>query len=337
MRARRRESGIVLVLVLVFVLLLVTSVATFLRRAVLDATIVENRDAIARAEALARGGVNLAIALLLEDRLRESNGGLQAETPHDVWSRAESLELPIDEEASLRLDIEDAAARLNLNALFAEGSVRDGASEVLLVALLEHALREAEIEAGEFDPGELARNLIDWVDADQAALRGGLEDDTYQLLEPPYRAANRPLLTVDELGLVDGFDQRVIEALRPFVTVHPYVDGDGINPNTAPPWVLGVLFHGVAGDYRLATVDTAERIVRVREQGRLLCGENATDPVCTPLSESVPGEVYPPLSYTSDVFVVRAQGRVRDVRRTVEATIDRSVATAPLVLSWRVR
>jgi general secretion pathway protein K len=336
--ARRRESGIILVMVLVFLLLLVSGVATFLRRAVLDVTIVENRDAVARAEALARGGVRIAIALLLEDRLRESNGGLRAETPHDVWGRAEALELPIDEDARLRLRVEDAAARLNLNALFAEGAPRDGATEVLLVALLERAIDEAGIAADrEYDPRELARNLIDWIDTDEVALRGGLEDDPYLRQEPPYRAANRPLLSVDELGLVEGFDPSLVNALRPYITVFPYVDGEGINPNTAPPWVLGALFHGVAGDYRLATADIAERVVRVREQGRLLCAETATDPACTTLSEAVPGEIYPPPSYTSDVFIVYAEAHVREIRRTVEAAIDRSDATSPLILSWRVR
>jgi type II secretory pathway component PulK len=159
----------------------------------------------------------------------------------------------------------------------------------------------------------------------------------YQRKQPPYRAANRALLSVDELALVEGFDAELVEALRPSVTVFPWARGGGINPNTAPPWVLALLFHGIAGDYRLASAQVVEDVVKQREAGRLLCDETADDPACTKLSESVPGEVFPPPSFTSDVLEVEATARVGDVRRTVEAAIDRSDPQAPLILSWRVR
>ena len=54
---RRRSSGFVLVVVIFFAVLLMSSIATFLRRATIDASIISNRDHAARAEALARGGV----------------------------------------------------------------------------------------------------------------------------------------------------------------------------------------------------------------------------------------------------------------------------------------
>jgi general secretion pathway protein K len=204
-----------LVLVLVFVLLLVGSIATFLHRAVLDATIVANRDATSRAEALARGGVRLATALLLEDRLEEQASGLRAETRRDPWARARRLALPLADDATLSLRVEDAGARLDLNALFEEGKLRDPASEVLLVELFARVLADAGLATarGGPEPGELARSLIDYVDADTEDLRGGYEDDWYQRQDPPYRAANRPLLSVDELGLVRGFDAALVEAL----------------------------------------------------------------------------------------------------------------------------
>lgn len=335
--ARRRESGVILVMVLVFLLLLVSSVAAFQRRAVLDATIVQNRDGVARAEALARGGVRLAWALLLEDQLRESQGGIGAETRYDVWARAEQLTLPLDEDSTLELFIEDTASRINLNALFAQGTTRDPASETLLVALFETIIRNAEFPPErQYDSRELARNLVDWIDTDQAALRGGLEDDVYQRQEPPYRAPNRPLLSLDELALVEGFDAPLLEALRPYLTVYPYVDGDGINPNTAPPWVLAVLYHGVAGDYRMAEPSLAENLVRLRDRGRLLCSESLDDPLCAPLSESVPGEMYPPPTFDTDLFRVRAAARVGSVTRTLEAVLDRSDPNQALVLAWRM-
>ena len=63
----RRDEGFVLVIVIFFIVLLIAGVATFLHRATLDSAIVRNRDYGARAEALARGGVNVAKILLLQD------------------------------------------------------------------------------------------------------------------------------------------------------------------------------------------------------------------------------------------------------------------------------
>jgi len=49
----------------------------------------------------------------------------------------------------------------------------------------------------------LADTLADWVDADiDAQFPNGAEDEYYLLLERPYRAANRPLVSISELRLV---------------------------------------------------------------------------------------------------------------------------------------
>lgn len=337
---RRRERGIVLVIVLIFLLLLVGSVATFGRRATLDRTIASNRDSVARAEALARGGVRLATALILEDRIRDEQRQLDVETRYDVWARTRDLALPIAEDSRLSLVIEDAGARLNLNALFDEGNPLDAATEVFLVELIDKAIADAQISPDEadYDALELARSLIDYIDLDETGQRGDPEDDYYQRQEPPYRAANRPLLSLDELALVRGFEPRLIEALRPYLTVYPYVDGAGINPNTAPPWVLGVLYHGVAGDYRFASLDDVQRLVRTRDDGAVLCPEDQTNPLCTAaIQEVVVGETFPPATSVSNVFLVTADARVGDVRRRLEAVLDRSDPREPLVLYWRVR
>jgi general secretion pathway protein K len=188
-----------------------------------------------------------------------------------------------------------------------------------------------------YDAEELAHDLMDYVDADDAGLRGGLEDDVYQSQDPPYRAANRPLLSLDELRLVDGFDGRLVEALRPYVTVHPWARGDGINPNTAPPWVLALLYHGTSGDYRFADESAVRRVLDIREHDGILCAADATDPRCTPLGEAVPGEVFPPPSFVAEVFQLTAVARMGEVEREVFAVVDRSDAAEPVLLAWQVR
>ena len=79
-------------------------------------------------------------------------------------------------------------------------------------------------------PEELAHNLMDWIDVDDQRLEGGAEDDSYLAREPAYRAANTPLLAIDDLGLVEGFDPALVEALRPYVGVYPLAGGNGNQP-----------------------------------------------------------------------------------------------------------
>ncbi len=335
----RRQRGFVLVVVLFFAMLLFASTTTFLARATVDSRIARNRDQSARAEALARGGVRLAVAVLLQDLVQQNELGLPAlETSQDLWAQVSGVELPVPDGGILRVRIEDMGSRLNLNALFGEGT-DDDERVAFLTAFLEKVIEEMPGRPEEklYEPDDLARSLIDWVDEDEDSLRGGYEDDYYQEQDPPYRAANRPLLSVDEIALVEGFDEPVVEALRPYLTVFPYVDGGGINPNTAPPWLLASLFVGTAGDRRLAGEDQVRAVLRARERGELLCPGELNAPGCTNYEPIVEGKIYPEPAWESSVFQVVAEARYGEIRRSVEAVVDRSEPSQPRFLAWRVR
>lgn len=334
----RRERGIVLVVVLVFVLLLTGAIATFLRRATVDAMIARHRDETAEAESLARGGVRLAVALLLEDRLLEEAAGFRSETLLDVWARAGAVEIPAPEGSRLHLRIEDTSARLDLNALLDDDGAPRKNAELYLVQLLERVIDDmpGRPEQKRYDPEELARNLLDYIDEDEVGQNGGRENDAYQKRTPAAQAPNRPLLSVDELRLVEGYDGPLVDALSHYVTVFPYAKADGINPNTAPPHVLGVLFHGVGTEMGLADEETVRRVLKAREAGEVLCADEAKNPACSPLSAVVEGEIFPPPTLESDVFRIVAEASVGEVRRSARAVIDRSKPDEPLLLSWQV-
>lgn len=346
MRAAGRQRGVVLLIVLFFALLLSASIATFLKRATVDALLARNRDAMARAEALARGGVQLAEALLIEDEANDeaSEAASALDTGLDAWSRIGQTTIETRAGATLHLQIDDAGARLNLNALFrfdpdAEEGVPDR-TEAFLLAFLEKMIDELPLEQrARYDARELTDNLIDYVDADDVRRAGGLENDYYQSQTPPYRAANRPLLSVEEIGLIEGFDADLLDVIRPYVTVHPFAGGAGVNPNTAPPHILALIFYNDGVDLRFVQEDEVRKILEVRDEGRIFCpNEGQSDEACTPMSEIVPNSesIHPPLSYHSDVFAVRSEASVGGVQRTVEAVIDRTVLEEPQVLSWRV-
>lgn len=336
--AARRQQGLVLASVLFFVLLTVSTIATFQSRATVDGLIARNRDFSSRCEALARGGVQLGVALLLQDRLDEQKADFRSDSVDDVWATVGGFETP--DGGRLRLRIEDTSARVNLNALLGEdGQARDELSELFLAEILSKIVEEMPGRPEEkiYDPLELAQNLIDFIDRDDVSVRGEAENDYYQSQKPPYEAANRPFLSIEEVGRVEGFDRNLVEALRPYATVHPIAGADGVNPNTAPAWVLASLYHGAAGDFQMAREDDVRRILDIRESGGILCSDDADVETCTPIRDALPGEIFPPPTYSSDVFRITAEARYGDVKRTVEAVVDRSDVMAPAILSWRVR
>jgi hypothetical protein len=49
----------------------------------------------------------------------------------------------------------------------------------------------------------------------------------------------------------------------------------------------------------------------------------------------VTNAIFPEPAYSSDVFVITATGRVRDVTRRIEVVLDRGDGSAPRLLSWR--
>lgn len=344
MTRSRTRRGIVLPVVLFFTLLLSSSIATFLKRATVDAILSRNRDAMARTEALARGGVELAKALLIEDRASEalSADGLRTDSTLDRWAHAGDAVITTPGGAELRLHIEDTGARLDLNSVFQldDAGALDDRAEPFLIAFLEKMIEELPLDVRAlYDPRELAENLVDYVDPDDTRIGGGLEDDYYQQQSPPYRAANGPLLSVDQLGLVEGFDADLVEIIRPYVTVYPYVGGGGVNPNTAPPHVLALIFYNDGIDLRLAKEEDIGRMLDVRSSGDLLCKTaGQTETGCVPIGEILPNadSIFPPLAFSSDTFIVRSEARAGEVRRTVETVVDRSTLTDPALLSWKV-
>ena len=226
-----RQQGVVLLIVLFFALLLTSSIATFTRRTLIDASVARNRDAAARAEALARSGIRLGKSVLIMDRIQEEATQQAIDSQQDAWSQLAGIEIPAGDGASLKIKIEDSGMLFNLNSIFdyADGGAAYAETDLFLDAFFEKVIDEMKIPPGEkvYDIGELTEALMDWVDADGARLKGGLEDTYYQLQQPPYKAANGPLMSVDDLFLIEGFDHQLVEALRPYITVAPFAGGGG--------------------------------------------------------------------------------------------------------------
>jgi type II secretory pathway component PulK len=84
---------------------------------------------------------------------------------------------------------------------------------------------------------ELGACIVDWRDQDSELTLafGSAEDSYYNNLLAPYAAKNSDIEVLDELPLIKGFDDKVLEKVKDYVTIY----GDGrININTASEVVL---------------------------------------------------------------------------------------------------
>ena len=79
------------------------------------------------------------------------------------------------------------------------------------------------------DPEGLVAAVRGWIDTE-------VEDDWYLLQDPPYRPANRLLVSAGELRMVRGVDEAAYRALAPHVTALP-ATGTALNVMAAPALV----------------------------------------------------------------------------------------------------
>jgi type II secretory pathway component PulK len=144
---------------------------------------------------------------------------------------------------------------------------------------------------------------------------------------------NRPVFSLDELAPVPGMDPLLLEALKAYFTPYPMfpgADGGGVNLNTAPAHVLGLLYHGVGDDYRMVDQRDVFQLLKGRDEGMIFCPSSTTPP-CTNALQAMgiaAGEaVFPPLTFQSRVFSVDVEASVGETRACVHTVIDRGAGS----------
>lgn len=223
---KTRQHGVAIVLAMGVVALAAMAAAAIMVSQSTWARQVELTTDHIQARSVLLAGADWARAVLADDR-RLSN----VDHLGEPWA----LKLPPMpvENGELVGQIEDQQGKFNLNNLVTQGKIN--------VAQLAH-FRNLLATLGL--PAELADALADWIDADsQPQPRDGAEDAYYLALNPPYLAANQPLIDIDELALVRGFDDNVRARLRPYVSALPTVTA--VNVNTAPAEVIAAVIDGM--------------------------------------------------------------------------------------------
>lgn len=203
----------------------------------------------------------------------------------------------------------DAQGKFNLNNL-----VRGGNPSPPDIGTFQHLLRSLGL-----DPN-LADAVIDWIDADGNARSSGAEDIDYLQMTPPYRAANQPMQSVEELRLVRGFTRDTVNKLRLWVTALP--QPTEINVNTADKEVLSALFHTLPA----TAIDQIITQRPYKEQAAL----------AAKLQELAAGKTLPQAFYgiKSSYFEVEITTLFGRYQRTTQALIQRSTGEAGFRALW---
>jgi general secretion pathway protein K len=255
----------------------------------------------AQAEALRRGALDFASVLLLRDAAKGNTDNL-----NEIWAQ-KVPPLPSDV-GVIGISITDAQSRFNVNNL-----LRNGAPSASDIGVFQRLLQTQGL-----DP-TLTEALRDWLDTDTVASPGGAEDTEYLSLPHPYRAANQPLQSVDELRLVRGFTPEVVEKLRPYLIALP--EATPININTAPEGVLMALSADLADN-------VVKQFVAMRQSQPL------TD--TGQLQSLLPsGRPLPPnISVATNYFLVNMDIRVGRLTRRSEALIHRLPGAKTTEIVW---
>lgn len=301
MRAKQRGVAIVLAMGVVALAAIAASAimisqSTWSRQSELTADHVQARN-------LVQAGVDWTRAVLSEDRRASSVDHLG-----EPWA-LRLAPIPVDN-GEITGYIDDQQGLFNLNNLVLGGKVS--------VAQLAYFRRLLSILGL---PTTLADALADWIDADgELQSASGAEDAYYLALDPPYLAANRPLIDVGELALVRGVDDNVIARLRPFVTALPgYTQ---INVNTAPAEVLAAIVEGM-------DLDAARALVVQRDKTYF---RNAPD-----FSSRVPRGLRVPveeITVGSDFFMVTLRATIGQTEARGTALLQRENTGWPAIV-WR--
>jgi general secretion pathway protein K len=177
----------------------------------------------AQADLYAQAGVDWARGVLAQD----ARSAREIDSLDEGWAQPIAA-LPV-ERALVAGDIADEQGKFNLNNLV--NGTRASPPDARMFRELLAALTL---------PPDLADAVVDWIDPDtDLAGSGGAEDAYYLSLRRPYRAANRPMVQVEELYRVRGFDAAAVAKLRPYVSALP--GRTATNVNTAPDVVLAAL------------------------------------------------------------------------------------------------
>ena len=323
---RASQRGVAIVMAMLIVAL-ATSVAAYAAwQQNLWVRQSENLGAQAQALAVSRAALYFGRLVLLEDLKDQTTAG--KDDLGEDWAKYQ-LVTPV-EGGSVSGKIEDQQGLFNVNNLGATDPTERALQLYWFTALL------AALDL----PTALAVALEDYVDADN---QGPMEDLAYLGKPEPYRTANQPVQSVDELNRVEGFDEKVMAKLKPFIAAIPEITPPAqgalaptipvtpLNVNTAPVEVLDAVF----GKGNGAQIETLRKkapfkdFIEFQTQAAgFLPPPNPQDPTAHPWNTTN-------VDMKSHYFFVAAVSQFGNTKNGLVALVHRVNATEWPIVVWQ--
>lgn len=210
----RARSGVVLLAVLIVIVVLSLSAYLFSRAMMSEYEATTSYTRAAQARALAESGVDYAAAILSNpDTFTNTLNSNPYSSPlfqgitvqegrnprlqgrFSVIAPLGPDDTPSDAQP-YRFGVTDECGKINLNTLMKLDSSGQKAHDILM--MLPNMTED------------VANSILDWLDADDDPRNDGAESDYYSSLNPPYRAKNGPLDSLEELLLVKGVTPQLL-------------------------------------------------------------------------------------------------------------------------------
>jgi len=252
---KRKDSGIILLIVLWLLVILSLMAIGLGRRTSIDLSLAKYGVGKLKADFIARSGLTYALGQIRKDAQDSTTAAFdtlyqcgvkleEGQVPEDIFKHAVMGEgyfdiqysvVAADGTANARYGLRDETAKINLNALNQAN-----------FSVLKHLIIFLGFEDGVANT--IAAAVVDWVDADSdlTDAPNGAEDDDYVSLDKSYHCKNLPFDSLEELFLVKGMTPEIFAGIKDYVTVYPKETNTlSINVNTAPEVVIRALGHSI--------------------------------------------------------------------------------------------
>lgn len=239
-------------------------------------------------------------------------------------------------DGSFSLDVADESQKINVNYC---ATSRCTETLMMLEGLFACPAEKAFLEGKKVTGRELAYRIKDWVDSDTRAedASGYSDEDTpYGKRQPKMQVKNAPLDSVEELRLIEGWDDEIHSVFSPFVTVFPFQTSSTdkrfkININTASRSLLQCLFPESRGDCNekvaLALKKRGEDMSLTAQPGQSM-SEVLRELLCYSTGDANSGEANNKSNWFSTysmVFRIETKGLVGDSEKRLTAVIERVI------------
>lgn len=182
---------------------------------------------------LARGAIDWARNVLSEDARTTS----KLDHLGELWA-TRIPPTPV-EDGEVSGEIIDYSGFFDLNSVVAAGAVNNEQLEAYKRLLSVLGLPQNDVQS-------LSAALVDWLDSNTVSEQYGAEASWYASAGKSYQPANGPLIDFDEVKLIRGYNDDVVNRLRAVAVALP--ETAPININTARPEVLVALIQNLTID-----------------------------------------------------------------------------------------